>query len=204
VQLSLGLFLMESLRITRLFPIIGGMDDKLRHRMIWITLTLITVIAGVESSLAILRDQMAADMEDLRQMLAGIDKSQVSTSLIPTVGQMIIGFILPYWIAFGAIPLAAFISSGRTVLGILAAGSLRLLAFCLRLVGNIVVYCGKVIITAYDLIIFPTLWIESTLSGAHKKVKTPKKQQSKFGFLKTSKNAIKNRNKPIELKESQE
>lgn len=204
VELSLGLFLMESLRMTRLFPIIGSIDDKMRYRMIWISLTLLTVIAGVESALAILRDQMAADMEALRQMLAGVEKTEVSTSIIPTVGQMIIGFILPFWIAFGAIPLASFISSARTVLGIIAAGSLRLLAFCLRLVGNIVVYSGKVIITVYDLVIFPTLWLEGALSGSHNKVKTPKKQQSRFGFLKNSKNVIKNKDKTIELKESQE
>jgi hypothetical protein len=204
VELSLGFFLMESLRLTRLFPIIGSMDDKMRHRMIWISLTLLTVIAGVESALAILRDQMAADMETLRQLLAGVEKTEVSTSIIPTAGQTIIGFILPFWIAFGAIPLAAFISSARTVLGIIAAGGLRLLAFCLRLVGNIVVYSGKVIITAYDLVIFPTLWLEGALSGSHNKVKTPPKQHSRFGFLKTSKNAIKNKNKTIELKESQE
>ena len=204
VQLSLGLFLMESLRLTRLFPIIGSMDDKMRHRMIWILLTLLTVIAGVESALAILRDQMAADMEALRQLLAGVEKTEVSTSIIPTIGQMIIGFILPFWIAFGAIPLAAFISSARTVLGMIASGGLRLLAFGLRLAGNIVVYSGKVIITVYDLVIFPTLWLEGALSGSHNKVKTSKKQHSRFGFLKTSKNAIKNKNKTIELKESQE
>jgi ABC-type multidrug transport system fused ATPase/permease subunit len=35
IELTMGLFLMESLRITRLFPIIGSMDDKMRRRMIW-------------------------------------------------------------------------------------------------------------------------------------------------------------------------
>ena len=34
----MGLFLMESLRITRLFPVIGALPDKTRVRMIWITL----------------------------------------------------------------------------------------------------------------------------------------------------------------------
>jgi len=204
MELSLGLFLMESLRLTHLFPIIGSMDDKMRHRMIWILLTLLTVIAGVESSLAILRDQMAADMEALRQLPAGVEKTGVSTSIIPIAGQAVIGFILPFWIAFGAIPLAAFISSARTVLGIIAAGGLRLLAFCLRLVGNIVVHSGQVIITGYDLVIFPTLWLEGALDGSHKKVKTPQKQHSRFGFLKTSNNTIKNKKKTIEFEERRE
>jgi hypothetical protein len=51
IELSMGLYLMESLRITRLFPVIGSMDDKMRMRMVWITLALLTVLAGVESAL---------------------------------------------------------------------------------------------------------------------------------------------------------
>lgn len=204
MELSLGLFLMESLRLTRLFPVIGSMDEKMRHRMIWISLTLLTVIAGVESALAVLRYQMATDMEALRPLMAGVEKTEVSTRIIPTAGHVIIGFILPFWMAFGAIPLAVFISSARTVLGIIAAGGLRLLAFGLRLVGNIVVYAGQVTITVYDLVIFPTLWLEGTLRGSHNKVKPSQKQPSRFGFLKTSKNAIKNKNETIALKERQE
>jgi hypothetical protein len=37
VEISMGLFLMESLRITRLFPVIGALPDKVRIRMVWIT-----------------------------------------------------------------------------------------------------------------------------------------------------------------------
>ena len=33
VEISMGLFLMESLRITRLFPVIGALPDKVRVRM---------------------------------------------------------------------------------------------------------------------------------------------------------------------------
>ncbi|MGH8241652.1 MAG: hypothetical protein ACREXP_32165, partial [Steroidobacteraceae bacterium] len=36
VEISMGLFLMESLRITRLFPVIGALPDKIRVRMMWI------------------------------------------------------------------------------------------------------------------------------------------------------------------------
>ncbi len=203
VELCLGLFLMESLGITRLFPIIGGMDDKMRPRMIWITITLLTVFAGVEAALAVLRDQMVADMEALGQLLSGVEQTGASTSVIPTVGQMIIGFILPFVVAFGAIPLASFISSARTILGYIAAGSLRFFAFLLRLSGNIVVYAGKFIITAYDLVIFPTLWLEGVLTGAPDKVKTSSKRGPGSGFLKNTKNIFKNKNRSIELKQRQ-
>jgi hypothetical protein len=104
----MGLFLMESLRITRLFPIIGAMDDKMRHRMIIITFTLLAILAGVESALAFMRDRIAHDMEALRQTLAGVEQTALTTSMIPTVGQMVMGFILPFALAFVAIPLESF------------------------------------------------------------------------------------------------
>ena len=58
VELSLGLLLMESLRITRLFPLIGSLEKRLLSRIAWFTLTLLVVFAGVESSLALLRNHI--------------------------------------------------------------------------------------------------------------------------------------------------
>jgi hypothetical protein len=166
IELTMGLFLMESLRITRLFPIIGSMDDKMRRRMIWITLTMLAILAGVESALAFMRDRIASDMEALRQTLAGVEHEGIAASMIPTIGQMVMGFILPFALAFVAIPLESFISSSRTVLGVLAAGFLRIMAFILRLLGNVGYYCGRLIVNVYDLVIFPTIWLEGIILGS--------------------------------------
>ena len=187
VEFSMGLFLMESLRITRLFPTIGGMDGKMRIRMIWITLTLLTVFAGTGSVLALVRDRMMADMASLQQMLAGVEQTTAPASIIPTISQMVLGFILPFVLAFTAIPLEFFISSARIVLGVIIAGILRFMAFVLRLMGNVVVYFCKVIITIYDLVIFPTLWMEGVLTGSPHKVKKSSKPGTGFGLLKKSK-----------------
>ena len=119
VEAAMGLFLMESLHITKLFPVIGAMDDKMRHKMIWITFTILFILAGIESSLAYMRDMIAADMQALRQSLAEVTASPEHTgNWIPTVGQMIMGFILPFALAFIAIPLESFVHSSRTVLGL--------------------------------------------------------------------------------------
>jgi hypothetical protein len=167
VELSMGLFLMESLRITRLFPIIGAMDDKMRHRMIIITLTLLAILAGVESALAFMRDRIAHDMEALRQTLAGAEQvAGLASSIIPTVGQMVMGFILPFALAFVAIPLEMFVSSSRTVLGGLVAWLLRMLAFFLRLLGNVGFYAGRFVVNVYDLAIFPAIWLEGAITGS--------------------------------------
>ena len=203
IELTMGLFLMESLRITRLFPIIGSMDDKMRLRMIWITFTLLAILAGVESALAFMRDRIAQDMEALRQTLAGVEQAAAATSMIPTVGQMIMGFILPFALAFVAIPLESFVSSSRTVLGIVVAGALRLLAFILRLIGNLGYYTGRLVINLYDLIIFPSIWLEGVLTGSKGKRRTPSEEQL-FDDGGITEEAVDNLNDTIEYKEPQE
>jgi hypothetical protein len=165
VETTLGLFLMESFRITRLFPIISTMDDTTRRRLMWASFLLLTILASVESSLAYMRDQIAGDIQALRGTLSGIQIEQAPYAWIPMVGQMVMGFILPFALLFVAIPLESFIHSSRTVLGIVAAATLRTLAFILRFAGNISVSIAKFINTFYDLLIFPPLWFEDLVSG---------------------------------------
>ena len=160
LEICTGIFLMESLRITRLFPIIGSMDDRMRMTMFWIALSLLAILAGVESALAFMRDRIAADLEALRQSLAGMSPNNVAGSVIPTVGQMVMSFILPFILTFVAIPLESFVASARTILGLVASWMLRILAFVLRFIGNLGYYSGRLLINLYDLIIFPALWLE--------------------------------------------
>jgi hypothetical protein len=163
VEVAMGLYLMESLRITHLFPVIGHMDDKMRTRMIYVTFTILLILAGVESALAFMRDRIAADMQALRQTLATVTEAQPVNSWIPTVGQMVMGFILPFALTFVAIPLESFVHSSRSVFGSGLAGLLRLSSFALRLLGNIVKYLGEFLINVYDVVIFPPLWIENLI-----------------------------------------
>jgi hypothetical protein len=164
LEICTGIFLMESLRITRLFPIIGSMDDRMRMMLFWIALSLLAILAGVESALAFMRDRIAGDMEALRQSLAGVAPSSVAGSVIPTVGQMVMGFILPFILTFVAIPLESFVASSRTILGLSAAWMLRSLTFALRLIGHIGYYTGRLMINLYDLVIFPALWLEGVVT----------------------------------------
>ncbi len=163
VEVSMGLYLMEALRITKLFPVIGSMDDIMRRRMLWITFTILLILAGVESSLAFMRDRIAADMQALRQSLVSMEAVVPVSSWIPTVGQMVMGFILPFALTFVAIPLESFVNSSRTVMGKFAVILLRWLAFLFRLTGNIAIHLGGLTINLYDLLIFPPLWLEKTV-----------------------------------------
>ena len=203
VELTMGLFLMESLRITRLFPIIGAMDDKMRHRMIIITFTLLAILAGVESALAFMRDRIAHDMEVLRQTLAGAEQMGLTPSIIPTVGQMVLGFILPFALAFVAIPLEMFVASSRTVLGAGAAWLLRVFAFFLRLLGNIGFYAGRFIVNVYDLAIFPAIWLEGIiLASKGKKMALPEGEVPEDSKL--VEEAVDSYEETIQIKEHQE
>jgi hypothetical protein len=172
VQFTMGLYLMEALRITRLFSVIGQMDDKMRTRMIWAAFSILLIMAGVEAALAFIRDQLVADTEALRQSLAEGGLFHPVNTWIPMVGQMVMSFILPFALTFAAIPLESFIRSSRTVLGVALAALLRWFAFAIRLLGNVARYLGELAVNLYDLLIFPPLWVETLVRdrGKHAKI----------------------------------
>jgi hypothetical protein len=178
VELAMGIYLMESLRITHLFPLIGKMDDKMRVRMIWVTFAILTVLACVESALAFMRDQIAADIQALRQSLADVEAPPYVSSWIPTVGQMVMGFILPFALAFVAIPLESFVHTFRTVLGILIAFLLRSFAFLLRLLGNIFAQTAKIMVIIYDGPIIPLLYLENSMRNRKGQGRVSAKEKS--------------------------
>jgi hypothetical protein len=161
VEFAMGLYLMESLSITRLFPSLSQIDDKTRKRLSWVALIILIVLAGVEASLGYVRDQLAADLQALQQSLAEVPQGPSVSRWIPAAGQMVIAFIMPFALTFGAIPLETFIRSGRIVLGMVTASLLRWIAFGLRASGNFILRVGKLAIQIYDLLIFPPLWVES-------------------------------------------
>jgi hypothetical protein len=168
VEISMGLFLMESLRITRLFPVIGALNDKLRVRMIWITFSFLFILASVEAGLAFMREILMQDELATSAMLRGDQVSAVQATdfaWITTAAQMGMGFILPFALVFVAIPLETFVHSLRTVLGVIGAALLRAVAFALRLTGNLFRYAGRVLVNLYDLVIFGPLWLENTITG---------------------------------------
>ncbi|MDH5359470.1 MAG: hypothetical protein OEX03_02855 [Gammaproteobacteria bacterium] len=166
LELAIGLFFMESARFTRLFPVIGALDDKIRERMKWITLAILVILAGSESALAYMRDLMAAENQALTRSLTDVPMVVGGESFrnIPTIVQMVIGFILPFVLALAAMPLESFVHSSRTVLGVVIVSLLRAIAFLFRLLGNVIHHLGAALVHGYDLIIFMPLWIEEKLT----------------------------------------
>ncbi len=160
VEISMGLFLMESLRITRLFPVIGALPDKTRVRMIYITFTMLFLLASVEAGLAYMREVLLHDELATSALLRGDGDVAVAGNFmwITTAAQMGMGFILPFALTFVAIPLETFVHSLRTVIGLLAIGILRFMSLALRLSGSTFRYLGVLFTQLYDLPLFIPLW----------------------------------------------
>ena len=159
----MGLFLMEALRITHLFPRIATLNDRMRRRMMWISLVLLVTLAGVEAALALMRDMLIADKQALIQSLATVHQAAAAdgwVGRIPTAGQMLLGFILPFALAFVAIPLESLIHSSRTVGGVFLTALVSAAALLLRVLGNASRRMSKVLITVYDVLIVIPLTVE--------------------------------------------
>ena len=175
VEISMGLFLMESLRVTRLFPIIGALPDKLRVRMMAVTFTILVLLASVEAGLAYMREILLQDELATSALLRGGASGPANPFMwITTAAQMGMGFTLPFALVFVAIPLEMFVHSLRTVLGLVGIGALRLLRLTLRLIGSAFGHLGTALVRLYDIPIFMPLWIEqrwrkNTPGGADKR-----------------------------------
>jgi len=174
VEISMGLFLMESLRITRLFPVIGALPDKLRVRMIWITFTILLLLASIEAGLAYMREVLLQDELATSALLRNGESAVDNKFLwITTAAQMGMGFILPFALVFVAIPLETFIHSLRTVVGLAGIGLLRALALVLRVLGNVFRHLGTLMERLYDLPLFVPLWLESKRAHDREKAGVP-------------------------------
>jgi hypothetical protein len=162
MEASMGLFLLESLRITQLFPRIASMDDRMRRRLMMASLVFLTILATIESSLALMRDMLIADKTSLMRDLASVAPAPSDGMLtsIPMIGQMVMGFVLPFALAFVAIPFESMIHSMRTVVGVCLVQGMRGLGVMLKFSGLIFKRLGNVLEMAYDIMIVVPLMME--------------------------------------------
>lgn len=189
LEVTFGVFLMESVGVTRLFPIINILDDRKRRVIFIVTLTFLILLASIEASLAYMRDMLAADNMALKDLLLErVPTEQTGLSWIPSVGQMVMGFILPFALTFVAIAFESFIHSSRTVVGIVSVWCLRFMAYISRLIGNLFFNLGQILVSVYDLVIFLPLKIETMFRGQGRSDKSGKADEVEF--ISESKNKV--------------
>jgi hypothetical protein len=172
LETACGLFLMESLRITHLFPRIHNMPDKLRHLILWGALVGLLILAAFEVALAVMRDQIIAADILIKRGLSGEQGAAAAAAAdlgwvgkIPVAGQMVLGFILPFLLAFVAIPLEYFIHSARTVFGVGLVLGLRGTGVLMRIVAGTLKHIGNAVTMLYDAVVFLPLIIERAITG---------------------------------------
>ena len=164
LELTVGLFFMEAIGITRLFPVIHFMEDK--KRMIWavVCMTFLLALCCVEAGLAYMREAMVADKALLTSFLvAGEEAAQNTpseTSNIPMIGQMTLGFVLPLILMFVAIPFESFIHTGRHVLGSVIIQIFILSSTLLRSLSLFLKHFTESLKNVYDIFCFAPLWLE--------------------------------------------
>ena len=82
---------------------------------------------------------------------------------------MIMGFVLPFALAFVAIPLESTVYSLRTVIGVLLVQTLRGLGFLIRFTGVLFKRFAKVLELVYDIpIVIPVMiegWVVASRSN---------------------------------------
>ncbi len=159
LEIVLGIFLMEALGITSIFPQISHMTSSKRRILLYAALLGLLFLASVEAALAVLRDHIAETNAATTQALAG--KSAISAdsenSQITVIGQATLGFILPWILAMVAVPLEMLIESGQHVLNKLLILVIVLFGYLIGAIAHLINTIMKIIIHIYDAyIIIPS------------------------------------------------
>jgi hypothetical protein len=172
MEAAVGIFVMDMLGITELFPKLAGIPSSRRRLILGLGLGALFFLACVESSLAILREQIAEADAALKLALAGETGrlvAEASSSRIPVAGQAVLGFVLPWVLAMVAVPLEMLLDSGRFVLAGLAVFALHALGQLAHVCGRIAAHASGLLASLYDVYIALPIrlesWIQSRRSG---------------------------------------
>jgi hypothetical protein len=171
MEVAAGIFVMETLGVTHLFPRLGGLPASRKRIIFTVAFVGLALLAAIEASLAILREQLLEADKALAVALAGEavkGKESVAAPLlssIPVIGQAVLGFILPWILAMIAVPLEMLVESGRHVIGRALALLVRGSGFLFRIAAHAVRYLTAAIAHAYDIYIIIPLQLERLVRG---------------------------------------
>jgi hypothetical protein len=171
MEIAAGVFAMEMLGITSFFPKLELIPKSRRRIILVVAVGGLLMLACIEASLAILREQIVESTTALKASLAGVKEHPVAltaTSRIPVIGQAVLGFILPWILAMVAVPLETMISTGghivlSAVTGLMHAGNM----IC-RLGSHGMRYLCEAVRHLYDIYIVIPLQIERIVTNGSK------------------------------------
>ncbi|MCK4704669.1 MAG: hypothetical protein KAT90_04235 [Gammaproteobacteria bacterium] len=159
LEIVLGIFLMEALGITNIFPQISSMTLNKRRILLYAALLGLFFLSSVEAALAVLRENIAETNAATTQALAGKTATTADTesSQITVIGQATLGFVLPWILAMVAVPLEMLIESSQHVLNKLLILIIVLFGYLVGIIGHLISTIIKIFMHIYDAyIIIPT------------------------------------------------
>jgi hypothetical protein len=168
MEVAAGIFTMEMLGITSFFPKLDLLPSSRRRIILVVALGGLFMLACIECSLAILREQIVESGTALKQSLAGISAKAIAdpaTSRIPVIGQAVLGFVLPWILAMVAVPLETLIATGGHIALAVTAGVLALVGTISRLLAHGCRYLVEGLRHLYDIYIVLPLQIERIATG---------------------------------------
>ncbi|MFL5392731.1 MAG: hypothetical protein ACJ79G_07850, partial [Myxococcales bacterium] len=163
MEIAAGIFAMEMLGVTSFFPKLENLPSSRRRMILVVALGGLVLLAGIECSLAVLREQIVASATALKSALAGVSDKTVAdpaASRIPVVGQAVLGFILPFILAMVAVPLETLIATGGHIALALAAGLFLVFGTVSRLLAQGSRHGAEALRHLYDILIVIPLQIE--------------------------------------------
>lgn len=168
IEIVMGVFLMEALGLTHLFPKMGTLSPKALKRIVWASVLFLFILASIEAALAFMREGLLeAKMLKEKTLLgtggaapSGSSGSGSGLGELPMAGQMLLGFMLPWALAFIAIPFESFMTSVRTMGGALMVLILKSTGFLMRILSTIIRNGAHLLVNIYDVIIFIPLMAE--------------------------------------------
>ncbi len=162
METALGIFAMDMLGVTDLFPKLHGIPVSRRRMLLGLSLAGLFFLAGVESSLAVLRESIAEADAALKMSLGGDEARVVETasSTIPVIGQAVLGFVLPWILAMVAIPLEMLLDSGRHVVTTVLVLTLQGVGVIGRAGGHAATKLAAMLVAVYEIYVSIPMKIE--------------------------------------------
>src|SRR3954471_2752459 len=167
MEVAAGVFAMEMLGITNFFPKLELLPRSRRRIILTVAVGGLLMLACIEASLAVLREQIVDSSNALKASLAGAPATvtETASSRIPVIGQAVLGFILPWILAMVAVPLETMISTGGHI--VLSAVTFLLYGagMVCRLGGHVMRYLCEATRHLYDVYIVIPLQVERVFAN---------------------------------------
>lgn len=143
MEITAGVFVMDALGMTELIGPIGRLATRQRRIVLVVAVTALTLLACIEASLAVLREQIVETDILLKQTIAGEATPASNVSQIALIGQVALGFILPFILTMIAMPLETLIQTVQYVASRALEVTLHASGVVMRILGHVVRYATR-------------------------------------------------------------